>query len=686
MSEAADPSEPRDPPSGRWSAALWALALAALTFVLYWPTRGAGFVDYDDGAYVTQNPDVNAGLTLDGLRWAFTAHHSANWHPLTWLSHMLDCELFGLDAGAHHLVGAGLHALNAALCLLALRALSRRLLPSVVVAALFAFHPLRVESVAWISERKDVLSGTFFFLTLLAYARYARAPSWGRHALVALGLALGLLAKQMLVTLPVVLLLLDRWPLERQRAGARARLLFEKLPLFALALAAGAVTVVAQRAGDALRTVESLPVGVRVANAVLAAVAYPWKHAWPTDLAVFYPHPWLVAPDSFSVLGPRVLGAAALLVGVTLLAVRLRARRPELLVGWAWYLVMLLPVVGIVQVGAQWRADRYAYLTLVGVYVAVCFSIDRAVRTPRSRRLAFATGLALAVAPVPLTRAQIATWQTTRTLFERALDVTDHNYVAHINLGLLEHKEGHTDVAERHYRAALEVAPRMPDAHNNLGALLLATGRPEEARRSLERAVALNPRYTEARMLLGMLHENQGDPAGALAAYRAAVDADPSSVDALLGLARALEARGESEEALDCLRRAVASQPNHAMARVRLGQFLARSGDARAAAPHLEQAVARAAPPAEALEELAWLLATTADEAVRDPGRAYRMARALGTSWTALRARAAAYAAVGEHDAAYKAALDAALAAPPDEQAELTDLIRRFKAKEALFR
>jgi tetratricopeptide (TPR) repeat protein len=668
---------------------LAALLLAAATFLVYAPVTELGFVDYDDGSYVTKNADVNAGLTAAGVRWAFLSTHSSNWHPLTWLSHMLDCELFGLeDPGGHHAVSAGLHALNAALCLLALLAFTRRLWPSVVVAALFALHPLRVESVAWVAERKDVLSGTFFFLTLLAHARYARRPGALSYGLVALALALGLLAKQMLVTLPFLLLLLDRWPLERLRPGTARRLVLEKLPLVALAVGAGLATLFAQHAGDAIRSFEALPLGVRLANAAVATVGYLVATLCPSDLAVFYPHPGLVT-DDFAVLGPRVLGAAALLLALTAGAWRMRATRPELLVGWLGYLLLLAPVVGIVQVGAQWMADRYAYLTLVPVYVAVVFGLDRALRTARARAALVVAGLAAALACVPLTRAQIRVWTDTRTLFEHALAVTEHNYVAHINLGYLEHSQGNLDEAERHYLAALEVAPRMPDTHSNLGGIHLVRGEHDRARARLEHAIALDPTFVNAHLLLGVLEEEQGNPDAALRSFEAAVRAHPDSVEARLLLAEAQGRAGDFDTAIATLRETLRMHPNSGLARLELGETLMEAGRPREARDELERALRRASPPAETHEVLAWLLATSADAEVRDPARALELARtavATANTWKGRRSLAAALASAGEWDAAATLALDAANDATGADQSELIELHRAFKERRGLFR
>ncbi len=601
-----------------------AFGLFAGTFLLYLPLRGNGFVDYDDGSYITKNPEVLAGLTRDGVRWAFAEFHSANWHPLTWLSHMLDVELFGLDAGRHHLVNAGLHALNAALLFLFLAAATRGFWPSVAVAALFAAHPLRVESVAWASERKDVLSGAFFFAALLAYTSYVKRPGLPRYALVAGLFGLGLLAKPMLVTFPLLLLLLDAWPFGRFQRERWQRLALEKAPLFLLALASSLVTVAAQRAGEALRTFEALPLATRVANAFLAYAAYVAKSAWPRDLAIFYPHPGLVFDDytPWSLPG----SAAALgIASVSALALFQTRRWPWFFVGWFWYLILALPVIGILQVGAQWIADRYAYLPTIGLYVAVAFGIARRFPTPRGQALLGLTGLVLAALLACGTLKQLAYWKDTRTLFEHALAVTERNYVAHMNLGFLEHHEGHLEAAETHYLAALEIAPRLADAHSNLGGLCYSRDEYAEARMHLERALEIDPSFTKARLNLGLVQRELGDREGALSEFRTALAREPDSLEAAATLAAELALADRSREARDVLSSALRRRPN---AFASLRELLGASG------------------------------------------------------WKALRALATALADRGDFERAAGVALEAAARAPAEEQAGLLELQRRLRARE----
>ena len=439
--------------SDRGRVLIAALLLVASVVASYAGVARHEFVTYDDPQYVVQNPHVNGGLSVEGLKWAFTRSHSSNWHPLTWLSHQLDCELFDLDAGDHHVVNLCLHALNAVLLLLALRALTNQLVPSALVAALFALHPLRVESVAWVSERKDLLSGSFFLLVLCAYARHARRPGARRLALVLVLFALGLLAKPMLVTVPFVLLLLDDWPLGRlggaaahpahpsptpthpgmmhpETAGARPgfRLFLEKLPFFVLAALSCLITVIAQRAGGSLYSFDTIPLGARIANAPVAVVAYLAQTFWPARLAYFYPHPALVERTETS----AAIAAALFVAALSVLAWKLRRRQAHVFVGWFLFLGMLVPVLGLVQVGEQARADRYAYLPTIGVYVALVWTLAELARDrPLLRRGSILVAPFVLAALGLVTRAQAATWKDSEALYRHALSTTDRNYAAH---------------------------------------------------------------------------------------------------------------------------------------------------------------------------------------------------------------------------------------------------------------
>ena len=662
--------------------ALAALVLAAATFALYLPVGGHDFVDFDDGSYVTKNPDVLAGLTAEGVQWAFTRTHSSNWHPLTWMSHMLDVELFGLDAGRHHLVNAGLHALNAGLLLIALVALTRRMWPCVVVAALFAVHPLRVESVAWIAERKDVLSSTFFFLALWAYAAYARMPSPGRLGLVMGTMLLGLLAKPMLVTLPFLLVVLDRWPLGRRMP--LGELLREKVPLFLLVVGSCIVTVIAQSLGEAIHSTESLPLDVRFANAFVAYVAYLARTFWPVGLAVFYPHPALVDPGTYEVFGSRVLLAAGLVLAISAVALQQRSARPWLLAGWLWFLGMLVPVIGIVQVGAQWMADRYAYLPLIGIYVALVWTVDGLLRGRAARAVGVVAGLAAAGALVPLTMRQIRTWEDTGTLFENAIAVTEGNYVAHVNLGFRKHLQGDLAAAEAHYEAALAIAPAMVDALSDLGGLRWQQEDYAAARELLDRAIAEDPGYSKAWLNLGLVLRDTGEPEAALEAFRSAVAAEPDSAEARIALAGLLRDQGRPGEAVPIVAEAVARSAQDRAARMALVEALMDADRDSEAVRHLRVLVRTDDPPPLALEHLAWIQATSSDPRLLSPVESLALAQRRGAmppaTWSARRVLAAALAANGRFDEAASVALEAAARAPSEEQAGLMQMQTRFRS------
>ncbi len=545
---AARLSRPRSP-------LLLASSLFLLTLALYARTASFSFLNYDDDVYVTENPRVLAGLDGGSLRWAFTSGHAANWHPLTWLSHMLDVEWFGLDAGKHHLASACLHALNGALLFLALRSLTRALWPSFFAAALFALHPLRIESVAWVAERKDVLSGLFWMASLWAYASWTRWGGAARYLLLLVLFALGLMAKPMLVTLPCVLLLLDAWPLGRMgtqcgsggspsltpthpgdvpRATGRGRggygLLLEKLPLFGLALGSALVTFRVQQAGGALGPLDTIDLEARLANGIESTVWYVQKTLWPTGLCAFYPHrgidavasPWTV----------RVLLSAALLALLTTLAVHVRRRSPGTLVGWLWFLGTLVPVIGLVQVGLQARADRYTYLPSVGLAIALVWGLLALVPSTDARRRVLAPAGLVALGALALASwRQLGTWKDSASVFSRALEVTEQNPVAHVNLGQALHEHGRLEEAAEQFLAALDLRPRLAPARCNLGKVRRAQGRRSEAAEEFQRALELDPESPEAHAELGWLLAEEGhDPEGIVHLRRAVAlePADPT--------------------------------------------------------------------------------------------------------------------------------------------------------------
>jgi tetratricopeptide (TPR) repeat protein len=595
---------------GRRQALAVALALALVTLAPFARVAGNGFVDYDDPAYVTENPQVLRGLTPAGVRWAFTTFSSANWHPLTWLSHELDVTLFGLDAGRHHLVSVGLHAATAALLFLALRGMTGAVGASAAAAALFALHPLRVESVAWAAERKDVLAGLFWMLTWLAYLHHARRPSVARLAGVAALFALGLMAKPMLVTLPLALLLLDWWPLGRWRgadAGGRRRplgawlpLVAEKLPLLALSAAASALTLVAQRRGGAMNLPGLQHLAVRVDNAVVAYAAYLGKVLWPQRLAIFYP---LEVRPAWQAAAAGC--ALALLCAGAVWAAR---RRPWLAFGWFWFLGTLVPVIGIVQVGGQALADRYSYLPSVGLSVAVAWAAaGMGARLPRGRALAAGLAVAVCALLAALTWRQIGAWRDTATLFGHALEVTENNWLAHNNLGYALQQQGKYAEAARHFQEAARINPDAAD-YGALAALAAAAGRPQDAAAYYRRALALRPGSVVDRFNYANLLAAQGRDGEAIALYQDALRLDPRHAESHNNLGILLSRRGDARAAADHFARALQANPAYAAAHFNLGLELARLGRDREAVAHYRQAIALRPDHVKALVNLAGAL------------------------------------------------------------------------------
>jgi tetratricopeptide (TPR) repeat protein len=542
-------------------AAAAAGVLSALPFLLGGP--GRSFITMDDEIYVTANTQVREGLSLAGIRYALTTFDGGNWHPLTWISHLTDVSLFGLDARGHHMTSLLLHGLAAATLCIALFRLTGALGRSATVAALFGVHPLHVESVAWVAERKDVLSALFFALTLLFYARFARRPSPGRLAVVAATLALGLAAKPMLVTVPAVLLLLDFWPLGRAPRGAAwPRLLVEKLPLAALSASCAALTVLAQRDIGAVTPLEVYTPGMRLENALVSYAAYLGATFWPVDLAVYYPHPMGRLPLE------QVAAAALALAAVSWLAWSSRQRWPYLPVGWLWYLGMLVPVIGLVQVGGQARADRYTYLPLIGVFLMLAWWLPgtRVLRDPRARAGAAAAVLLLLSG---LSVVQVGFWRDSETLFRRALATTSNNWMIHNNLAGVLVARGRPDEAIEQYRASLRIHATAR-THNSFGTVLLNKGRIPEALEQFRLAVHSRPDYASPWNNLGLVSAMLGRYDEAIGHYQEALRLKPGLYDAALGLGRALHARGRLGEAAEAYRTALRIRPDDAEARAGL--------------------------------------------------------------------------------------------------------------------
>jgi Flp pilus assembly protein TadD len=569
------------------------LALVVATLAAYWQVGRNGFVDYDDREYVTQNRMVQAGLTLEGTAWAFTTGHAANWHPLTWLSHMADCELFGLNPGAHHRVSLLIHAANALLLLSLFLKMTGELWPSAFVAGVFALHPLHVESVAWIAERKDVLSTLLGLLTLLAYLRYVERPVFRRYLPALLLFLLALLAKPMLVTLPFVLLLLDFWPLRRLQApssGAGPKhptrkkpivagrrksasgLLWEKVPFLVLSAAASVATILVQRAGGAIMPVQRLPLVARFENALLSYVRYLGKMAWPDRLAVFYPYPqelpaWQVA------------AAVLFLAGMSVAAGRLARRHPYLAVGWFWYVGMLVPVIGLVQVGLQSMADRYTYLPMVGTSVVVAWGAPALISRWRTGRAV----LRIAAPAIPvlcgaISWHQVGFWRDSSALFTHAQDATGDNFVALNGLGSLKAAGGDYSGALGYYREAVRINPGYAEARSNLGIAYYKLGRLDEAIQAYRDALQSSPDYAEAHYNLGVALLATGRVDDAIGAYQAAMRSNPRHAAARYNLSLALESAGRTQEAMEQYYETIRISPDFAEAHNNLGILLFDQG------------------------------------------------------------------------------------------------------------
>ena len=558
-----------------------ALFLAGSVLAIYGQVYGFDFLNYDDTLYITENDRTQQGLDLDNVKWAFTTGHASNWHPLTWLSYMLEVSLFGVAPGLHHLVNVLFHAVNTVLLFYLLRAMTGGALwRSAFVAALFALHPLHVESVAWIAERKDVLSTLFGFLAMGGYCAYVRHPSVVRYVLVVVPFVLSLMAKPMLVTLPAVLLLLDYWPLGRLKAtgeekGGMARktvrLAIEKAPLFALALASSAATVLAQRAGRSMTGLEALPLTVRLGNAAVSYVRYVLMTFWPRGLAVFYPHPGRGLPAWQAAL------AVAGLTAFSLVVLARGRKRPYLLTGWLWYLVTLLPVIGIVQVGAQAMADRYTYVPLIGLFIIVTWCVaDFAAWLPAPRTgLAIASGAALAALAL-CSFVQVGYWRNNVTLFEHALEVTSGNLLAHKNLGVELSSQGRYPEAIGHFTKAIEINPNDAELYYNIATALGAQGRLEEAIRMYSLALEADPENADALFNLGNAYSRQGRIEEAVQCYVRALEHRPEDADVLHNLGAALGAQGKTDEAVAAFREALRVQPGHRYAAQSLERALAK--------------------------------------------------------------------------------------------------------------
>ena len=569
-----------------------------MTFAIYAQVIGHQFITLDDDAYIKGNVMVNRGVTLAGVAWAFSTFDQGNWHPLTWIAHMMDSQLFGMNAGGHLLVNALIHIANTLLVFWFLFRTTHARWPSALAAALFALHPLHVESVAWAAERKDTLSTFFGLLSLIAYVRYAKGPSIRRYAWVAITLVLGLLAKPMLVTWPFVMLLLDYWPLRRFDLTPRKEmatklwpLLREKFPLFALVAASAVITTMAQSHGGAVRTFQDFPIALRLTNALVSYVKYLLLTFWPNDLGVYYPYTTSGTPAW------QIICAAFLLIGITALCFFQRKIRPYLVVGWLWFLGALVPVIGIVQVGGQTMADRYFYIPSIGLFIVIAFGLADIAETRRlapSLSAAVASGILLALAI--LTNAQIHRWSNSFTLFKHTLAVTPPNLIIENNLGSALSRSGLHDEAGAHFEKALQIIPAhydslLYDTLLNMGITRFYQNRLPEAIEYCQSALRVRPDAPKAHDLLGMALAMQGHGEAALDEIRHAAELAPNDADIQKDLGVTLARLGRIPESIDHFHEALRLNPYNASAHNNLGLSLLQSGKPGESIPEFEAAL-----------------------------------------------------------------------------------------------
>jgi tetratricopeptide (TPR) repeat protein len=665
--------------------------------------RDCDFVSFDDYEYVKENPQVHAGLTGKSLWWALTTFYAYNWHPLTWMSLQLDYQLYGLDPRGYHLTNLLLHSANTVLLFMVLRRMTGAVWRSATVAAFFAVHPLHVESVAWIAERKDVLSTFFWMLTLWAYVSYAERPGVGRYLLVFLALALGLLAKPMLVTLPCVLLLLDYWPLRRVRwewldrrdptAAAEGsppphfapasvgRLLAEKLPLFALVIASSLVTIRAQH--DLVATAEAFSLRTRVVNALVSYMTYMGQMFWPVNLAALYPHPRDTLPVGYAA------AAGALLLVITLAVLLLVRRRPYLAVGWLWYLGTLVPVIGLVQTAVQARADRYTYVPLIGLFVMLTWGAADLLARGRAHRVVLAGVTAVLLAAcTAATWVQVQYWKNSFVLVERAQEVTPHNTHLHYVSAMTYWRHHRLEEATEQLLAQLELQPNNPASERDLGHLYLEQGRIDKAAVHLARVVELRPDVAPARLELARVQRMQGKSREAAEQLAVAVRLQPRSAEGQYQLGLALQGQGDLAEAVRSLRAAVELDPNRVRYRCALACALQEQGDPISAENEYQTASRMDAYWPGELDRRAWILATHPDVRNRDAVEALLLAKQVcqATQYQQpvfLDTLAAAYAEAGRFSEAVAMAERAhalAVAAKHEELAKvLQERVRLYK-------
>ena len=570
------------------------VALTFATIIAFEQVRNYDFVSFDDDEYVADNSNVKAGLTRESIAWAFTKASAHNWHPLTWLSHMLDCQLFGTNAGRHHLTNLLLHILNTLLLFAILKRMTNASWQSAFVAGAFALHPLHVESVAWVSERKDVLSALFWMLTIAAYLRYVNRPSIKRYLILMVVFGLGLMAKQMLVTLPFVLLLMDYWPLGRLTVTGQTscnktdgpslrRCILEKLPLLALAAAFSVmIYLVQQRTG----TMKNMPLLHRIGNVLVAYVGYIGKTLWPNNLAVFYPHLGSTLPVW------RISLAALLLLCITIAVVWQIRQRPYLAVGWFWYMGTLVPVIGLVQVGLQAMADRYTYVPLIGLFMIIAWGVPELVQWLPYRKTSLSLSAVVLLSALGVTTwHQVRYWRNSTTLYQHAIATAPNNWWAYDNLAVEFLNQNKLDEALTYFNQSLRINPNYAKAHSNLSVVLLSQGKFGEAIKHCTEALRIDPDYAEAHNNLGIALQSQGKLNEAIYHHQQAVQLMPNNANMHIILGKALQSQGKLNEAIVHYQQALRLMPNNADAHINLGSALLAQGQINDAVGHYNQAL-----------------------------------------------------------------------------------------------
>jgi len=618
------------------------LFLVVATLAVYWQVLDNDFVHYDDDAYVTENLRVQKGVTFDNLTWAATSSLASNWHPITWISHMIDCQFYGLNPKGHHLTSLLFHVANTLLLLLIFVRMTGALWQSSLVAALFALHPLHVESVAWVAERKDVLSTFFMMLTLWVYTIYVKKGGVRRYLLVVLFFVLGLMSKPMLVTLPFVLLMLDFWPLGRlchirdtrnevtgQHTDERPnifRLVWEKVPFFTLAVVSSVVTFIVQERGGAVKLLEMYSIQTRIINAFVAYIEYIVNMVWPVKLAVLYPHPG----NSLPIWKGVVTGLVMVLI--TVLVIRKARKIQYLAVGWFWYIVTLIPVIGIVQVGSQAMADRYTYITLIGLFVIIAWGANDLLSKWLRRKIWLGT-LAAIILPVliVLTWKQVQYWEDSITLYKHTLKHTSNNFIIYNNLGKVYNDSGKYKEAIEAYKQSTRIAPDYAMAHSNLGVSYNDSGKYKEAIEACRKAIWINPDYAKAYFNLSVAYGESGKYEEAIEACRKAIEIDPDYAMAHSNLGVAYGVLGMYKEAIEKFKQAIEIDPDDVMAHSNLGYAYLSSSMHKEAIEAYKQAIGIEPDSAKAHFGLGYacVLSNDRDLALEQ----YEMLKSLDTEW-----------------------------------------------------